>query len=292
MRYRSFGDRSATISALTLRLDDTRRKGSVNDWRDFVFAALEAGVNAFEIGQSSPNMLNGAAEAFASMERRLFMVSWRTSLSGGAIETFNRTRELAGSLGLAHLDLLILELEAPLRDPGVLADLRESGIARWLAVTAPASILDESIISGQFDGIALPLDPEGGWNERNRIRAASNRGMGVIALSVSLDVGGSAEDAPKGGLLRLFTGRSSSKPAPAFRIDVPGWSEQQVAIAHALTDPCISSVVVQTNCIPTLEGLAWSVERDLPAGAQAQIEMARFSNVVEGPVERRSKRRA
>ena len=70
MRYRRFGDRLATLSALTLRLEDARRKGSANDWRDFVFAALEAGINTFDIGQTSPNMLTGVAEAFAAVERR------------------------------------------------------------------------------------------------------------------------------------------------------------------------------------------------------------------------------
>ena len=66
-------------------------------------------------------------------------------------------------------------------------------------------------------------------------------------------------------------------PGPASRVQVPGWTEQQVAIAHALTDTAISTIMVQPVCAPTLEGLAWAVERDLPAGAQAQIEMARFS---------------
>jgi len=291
MRYRSFGDRSATMSALTLRLDDSRQKGSANDWRDFVFAALEAGVNSFEIGCPSPRMLNGVAEAFAAVERRLFLVTWRTSLSGGALEIRHRVRDLTQSLGLEQLDLLILDLDAPLQDPDLMSDLRQTRAARWLAVAGPAGILDESIIGGQFDGLALPLDPQGSWNERNRIRAAGARGMGVIALEVSLEFGVSTETGAKPGLLRRLTGRGAQPPQPAFRVDVPGWTEQQVAISHALTDPCISSVVVQTNCIPTLEGLAWSVERDLPAGAQAQIEMARFSNGAEPTLERRRARR-
>lgn len=290
MRYRSFGDRSATMSALTLRLDDSRQKGSANDWRDFVFAALEAGVNSFEIGCPSPRMLNGVAEAFAAVERRLFLVTWRTGLSGGVLEIRHRVRDLAHSLGLQQLDLLVLDVETPLEDPGLAADLRQTGVARWLAVAGPAGILDDAIIGGQFDGLALPLDPQGGWNERNRIRAAGARGMGVIALEVSLEFG-SLETGAKPGLLQRLTGRGAQTSQPAFRVDVPGWTEQQVAISHALTDPCISSVVVQTNCTPTLEDLAWSVERDLPAGAQAQIEMARFSNGAEPTPERRRARR-
>jgi len=84
MRYRSFGDRAGTVSALTLRLDDADQKGSATDWRDFVFVAFESGVNAFEIGHPSPAMINGVGEAFAGVERRLYVVSWRTTLTDGA----------------------------------------------------------------------------------------------------------------------------------------------------------------------------------------------------------------
>ena len=42
MRYRSFGDKLTSVSAITLRLDATRRKGQAADWRSFVFAALES----------------------------------------------------------------------------------------------------------------------------------------------------------------------------------------------------------------------------------------------------------
>ncbi|MDB5451982.1 MAG: hypothetical protein JWO33_560 [Caulobacteraceae bacterium] len=290
MRYRSFGARPATVSAITLRLDATRRKGNAVDWRDFVFAALESGVNAFEIGHTSAPMLVGVAEAFAAVERRLFLVSWRTTLSGGAVETARRVNDLTDSLGLTQIDLLTLELEGPLRDPGVLSDLRQTEVARWFAVAGPASVIDEAIAGGQFDAVVMKSDPSGGWNERNRIRAAAARGMGVIAVDVGLEIGVTEEAPARGGLLDLFRPRPAP-PEPRFRIQVPGWTEQEIAVAHALTDTAISTIMVQPSCTATLEGLAHAVERDLPAGAQAQIEMARFS----GPgvqVERRKVRRA
>lgn len=290
MRYRSFGDQPASVSAITLRLDDARHKGHATDWRDFVFAALEAGINAFEIGHTSVAMLGGVAEAFAAVERRLYVVSWRTSLSGGAFETSKRVRELAESLGLAQIDMLTLELEGPLRDPGVLSHLRRTEVARWFSVAGPPSVLDDAIARGQFDGLVMKSDPDGGWTDRNRIRAAAARGMGVVAVDVGLSVGVSEAPPPKAGLFSLFN-RRTAPDEQTFRIQVPGWTAQQVAIAHALTDPAISTIMVQPTCTPTLEGLAWAVERDLPAGAQAQIEMARFSGQ---PVqlERRRTRRA
>ena len=291
MRYRSFGDRMATVSAITLRLDATRRKGHAVDWRSFVFAALESGVNAFEIGHTSVPMLVGVAEAFAAVERRLFLVSWRTTLSGGAVETARRVGDLAESLGLAQIDLLTIELDGPLRDPGVLSDLRQTEVARFLTVAGPASVIDDAIAGGPFDGVVMASDPTGGWNNRNRIRAAASRGMGVIAVDVGLEIGVTDEPPPRNGLLDLFRPRPAPPPAPSFRIQVPGWTEQEIAVAHALTDTAISTIMVQPACSATLEGLAHAVERDLPAGAQAQIEMARFS----GPpvqVERRKVRRA
>lgn len=286
MRYRSFGDRMATVSAITLRLDATRRKGNAVDWRSFVFAALESGVNAFEIGHTSVPMLVGVAEAFAAVERRLFLVSWRTTLSGGAVETARRVSDLADSLGLDQIDLLTLELDGPLRDPGVLTDLRRTEVARLLTVAGPASVIDEAIAGGQFDGVVMKSDPSGGWSDRNRIRAAAARGMGVIAVDVGLEIGVTEEPSAKAGLLDLFR-RRPAPPVADFRVQVAGWTQQQIAIAHALTDTAISTIMVQPLCTQTLEGLAWAVERDLPAGAQAQIEMARFSGpAVEAERER------
>jgi hypothetical protein len=229
----------------------------------------------------------GVGEAFAATERRLYVVSWRTTLTGGAYGVIETARDLCASLGLASLDLITLALEGPLRDPGVLGDLRQAEIARWFGVSGPNNVLDEAILRADFDGMALKLDPDGGWNERNRIKAAFNRGMGVIALDFDVEVVPTEEPASRGGLLSLFKRRRPPPPTSQFRVDVAGWTEQQVAIALTLTDPSISSLVVQPNCIPSLESLAWCVEQDLPAGAQAQIEMARFSGGAEEPVRRR-----
>jgi hypothetical protein len=284
MRYRTFGDRLGTVSALTLRLDAANRGGNSTDWRDVVFAALEAGINSFEIGHTSPALLNGAAEAMAAVERRLFVVGWGAPLTQ---DTAHHARDMAAALGLKSLDMLTLALDRPLREPGVMEDLRRQEIARWFSVLGPANVLDEAIVRGEFDGMALQLDPAGGWNERNRIKAANSRGMGVIAKGVGLEISTDAAPPPRRGLLKLFTGRQRAQIAEAFRIDVPGWTDEQIAIAHTLTDPCISTIVVQPDSIPALEELTWCVERDLPAGAQAQIEMARFSASAELQPEQR-----
>jgi hypothetical protein len=286
MRYRSFGDQTGAVSALSVRLDDSRHKGSAVDWRDFVFAAMEAGINSFEVGAPSAALQTGVAEAFGAIERRLFTISWRTSLAGGAYGATQRARELLDALGLDLFDLLILDLEGHQRSPSTVADIRDSGVARLIGAAGPAGLLDEAIIGGEFDCLAMHMNPSGGWNERNRIRNASQRGMGVVICDTGLEANPSKSPAAKRRLLQLFTGRGKSPAGSAFQVDVPGWTTQQIAIAHALTDPCISTIVVQPDCTPSMEGLAWCVERDLPAGAQAQIEMSRFS-APPGMVERR-----
>jgi hypothetical protein len=143
-------------------------------------------------------------------------------------------------------------------------------------------VLEQAILSSNFDGIALKLDPEGGWNERNRIKAASNSGTGVIALDFDVAVASTENQAPRHGLLSLFKRHRPASKAAQFRVDVAGWAEQQVATA--LTAPSIFSLVVQPNSVTALESLTWCVEQDLSAGAQAQIEMARFSTVAGVPV--------
>jgi hypothetical protein len=286
MRYRSFGDRLGAVSALTVRLDDSRRKGSAVDWRDFVFAAMEAGINSFEIGAPSPALLAGVAEAFGAMERRLFAIGWRTSLVGGAHAASQRARELLDALGLDLFDLLTLDLEGHHRSPTAIADIRDSGVARLVGAAGSPALLDEALLGGEFDCLVMQMDPDGNWNERNRIRTASQRGMGVIIVDAGLELNPTTSPSPKRGLLQLLTGRAKPQLAANFEVAVPGWNGQQIAVVHALSDPCVSTVVVQPDCTSSMENLAWCVERDLPAGAQAQIEMARFSGPPP-PIERR-----
>ncbi|HQR90016.1 MAG TPA: hypothetical protein PLH31_12315, partial [Caulobacter sp.] len=84
MLYRPFGISGMTVSAITLRLSDQSRLRA-GEWRALVFAAIENGVNSFQIDGSSPALLQGAAEAFASVERRLLFLTWRLRDEAGQI---------------------------------------------------------------------------------------------------------------------------------------------------------------------------------------------------------------
>ena len=222
----------------------------------------------------------------------LCVVFWRTHLVGGTAEIIQRARVTETRFGLQNIDLLTLEMDGYPRDPGVLSDLRCSEVIRWISAAGPANAPDIAIQSGAFDGMTFKLDPAGSWNERNRIKTPNTGDMGVVAFDVELEsaVADGAEPT-RTGLFKLFTRQQAPPISNTFRLDVPGWTDQQIIIVHALTDPLISTLVVQPSCIPTLEILVCYADQDLPAGAQAQIEMARFSNGVEDAPHSRQARR-
>ncbi|MFT4255208.1 MAG: aldo/keto reductase, partial [Caulobacter sp.] len=62
-----------------------------------------------------------------------------------------------------------------------------------------------------------------------------------------------------------------------FLDSTPGWTAQELCLGYALTEPSLATVQVITRKRDKLEALAQVVERDLPTGCAAQIEMARFS---------------
>ena len=110
MRYRPFGTSGMAVSALTLRLADSSRLRT-NDWRALVFTALENGINSFQVEGDSPDLLRGAAEAFASVERRLLFIAWRVRGDSATLDQ-RAVDGLLGSafegLSLDYLDLVLI----------------------------------------------------------------------------------------------------------------------------------------------------------------------------------------
>ena len=62
-----------------------------------------------------------------------------------------------------------------------------------------------------------------------------------------------------------------------FLSKTPGWSGEDICLGYALTEPSLSTVRITADTRADVERLAAVVERDLPNGVCAQIEMARFS---------------
>jgi aryl-alcohol dehydrogenase-like predicted oxidoreductase len=56
------------------------------------------------------------------------------------------------------------------------------------------------------------------------------------------------------------------------------WTAEAICLAYALTDPSVSSVMIEASDIERLNTLSQVPDRDMPPGLAAQIEMARVAS--------------
>jgi aryl-alcohol dehydrogenase-like predicted oxidoreductase len=299
MRYRPFGSAGVAVSAITLRLEDQPRlRGS--DWRKLIFAALESGINSFEIDGVSPALIEGATEAFSTVERRLLFITWRLRGSSDralrAEAVHNMIEQALDRTGLGHLDLAVLDdpdaNAFPAETLEQLKALKAARLIRLLGVAGSGDKFDTYVASGQFEAMATPFNLASGWVERNRVRAAMSREMAVIGLDywpeVLRDEAKQHSFLPKPSLWRRKTDPLAHVGGYDFLRSTPGWNAQQICLAYALTEPSLATVQVTAASPAEVEGLAAIVERDLPTGCAAQIEMARFSAQEAAKAKRRA----
>lgn len=297
MRYRALGRSSQAVSVLTLRIDDDTPPAQR---APLIYAALEAGVNSFDIAGIDLALLDDVGPALASVERRLLFVSMRFGVGrnrgGETIRDFSPDR-LVGVMdaavarsGLRYLDLALLDdpaaPELPLRSLAALKAAREEGRTRRLGVAGEGVAMDAYINTGAFDMLFTPYSLTSGWQERHRLKAAAGADMAVVGYGYYPDAlqrkGGVA--AAAGGLLARLLGKSAAKPAEpqgpyAFLEAVAGWTAEEVCLGYALTEPGLASVAVRPSSPDELERLAAVPDRELPSFLPAQIEMARFATV-------------
>ena len=88
------------------------------------------------------------------------------------------------------------------------------------------------------------------------------------------------ERAPRRGLLGI------RRPEPlaamggyGFLQDTAGWTNEDICLAYALTEPAFATVQVEAWRADAVERLAAVCDKDLPTSVSAQIEMARFGQV-------------
>lgn len=273
------------ISAVTLRLADHPRM-SGKDWRNLIFTALETGINSFEVHGSSNALLEGVGESLTTIERRLLFVGWRLRSSGELLsaQAIHDVVDVAVErCGLSHVDLVTVD------DPGgafpptamaALMGLRQSGLIRSLGLASRGESQDRHLATGMFDALASPFNLSSGWAERNRIRAAVARDVAVIGEDFWPQAIREREAKPifkKPSLWRRRTDPLANLGGYDFLDSTAGWTGQELCLGYALTEPSLATVQVITTKRDKLEALASVVERDLPTGCAAQIEMARFS---------------
>jgi aryl-alcohol dehydrogenase-like predicted oxidoreductase len=288
MRYRPFNHAGLTVSAITLSLDDATM--TLAERQALIYAALEAGINSFELASTAPEVTGALRAAIEAVGREMLVLTLHLDAfamaSGKALDQAALDAQVWAALdglAVARLDAILLDEPA---QPGqsnamisALHRLKKDGAVHMIGLAGPGNSVDTHILSGAIDVFATPFGLESGAGERKRMNAAAVRQITVLGYGYDDHL--LADAAPPHeakGLARLF-----KKPPPKaagvydFLRAVPGWAAEEVALAFALTEPAIASMRVQTTSISQLERLAAAVERPLPVGVAAQIEMARLA---------------
>jgi aryl-alcohol dehydrogenase-like predicted oxidoreductase len=289
MRYRPFNKIGLSASAITLLLDDTASKAG--EGSKLVNAALEMGINSFELAALNPEVAQAIQAAVKALGRGVLVLTLRIgrhSQEGAAVFTSDGLRNhIAKALahtGAQHLDAIVLEdpAEGDISSASMkaLEAAKSARQIRQIGLSGASATTDKYMRSGQFDLLATGFGVKSGWVERNRIKAAQDLGMTVTGYDFDIEAAPEhvAVEKPK-GLKGLFAKKPDAAVVHAydFMRETRGWTAEELGLAFALTEPALATVRVEATSIKHLQGLAESVERELPSGVAAQIEMARFT---------------
>jgi aryl-alcohol dehydrogenase-like predicted oxidoreductase len=295
LRYRPIGVSGGIISAVSLGLSADPARSRPGDWVELIYAALENGINGFDVAYPDAPLVEGLAQAFAGFDRKLAFVAWRLGGRAGAADFSARglmeqvKAALAGAR-LSYLDAVMLDdppAGEPARDAmGALNQLKSGGLVRHLGVAGEGEAIDGHIESGGFDLLQTPFNLTSGWRERNRLRSAGATNMSVIGYrSYPSELRGSAQAKSRPGGHPL-----AGAGTYAFLEATSGWRPEEICLAYALTEPALASVLVRPGSTAELARTAAAVDRDMPPGLAAQIEMARFSPEAEAGAARTLRR--
>lgn len=290
MRYRPFRPTGAAVSALSLILTDTPMRPDKRT--ALIYTALEAGINTFEIQSHDPQVAAILGQALSTIERRMLFVALRL---GWAYEGGKRVRDLSphglsgiieqtlARSGLDRIDVAILDVLPHERLPShVLPSLHAARAARqvgMLGVGGEAGT-DPYIGDPAFEVLATPFNLQSGWTERNRLKRAVDSDMAIIGCDYcpeTVHPAAKAEKPPLRGLGRLTGRKPHVSESYGFLGRTRGWSQAQICLGYALTEPSLATVQTDVHDPRDLETLAGVVDQHLPTGVAAQIEMARFT---------------
>lgn len=314
MRYRPFGRSGVAVSAVTLVMSDKSMDRGPQGCRDLIMHALDLGVNAFHLAADDPHVAEVLGETLlGALERNLVFVSFRLGWSPGekgkAVRDFSAEGMTAAvdttlqRSGLQHLDLAVLDQpgseEFPQRSLSALKALRSTGRVTLLGVAGGHDAMDAYVSTHAFDVLFTPYTLTSGWRERNRVRESMTQDMAVVAYdwypeeltTRAKAVAYPAPPAPqKKSLLGGLLGGASEPPARppahnplegagtyAFMHETKGWIAEDLCLGYILTEPGVSSALIEAYDVERLNRLSAVPDRDLPPALAAQVEMARFS---------------
>ena len=277
MRYRPFTSEGLSSSAVGLSL--MPGPGEAEVFR-LVCAALEAGVNTFSFAAGDAPAMEALRRGVASVGRRVVILMLRLEVGAAPFE--QQVRSALHATGAGHLDAVLLDRPAPDAVPhqalAKLDAIRSGRLAKRVGL-ATEGASQAYLGAFDFDLLALRYNVTSGWAERNMLKAAAQRGMTVIGYGSHIDRAEAAAPPIVRGLARLMRRGEVKAPAEAYQFlyETPEWSAEQITLAYALTEPGLASILVEAKDAKALDALATVVERELPAGVAAQIEMARFA---------------
>lgn len=300
MRYRPFGASGAAVSTLTLSLGIDALARGVNAANDLIYSALEEGINAYRLETADPVLAEVVGQALSNVERKLLNVSIQLGAGDGrkgSARDFS-AEGMTGAIdralhvsGLGWIDIAILEEpgehELPQSSLNALKALRSTGRVRYLGVSGHGPVMDTYVSTGAFDVLMTPYHVDSDWRIRSRIRAAKEQDMVVLAFDyfpdhLNTDRKAAEAHQPKKGLFGFALGRPKTDPLAgagtfAFLHRTAHWTAEAICLAHVLSDPAFSSVLIDARDVERLNLLAAVPEKDMPPGLAAQIEMARVT---------------
>ena len=302
MRYRPFGLAGQAVSALTLSLGARDIAGGPQAGRELVYSALEAGINSYRLETADPVLAEVLGEALKHVDRKLVQVSLTLGAGDGrrgsdrdfSAEGITSAIDRAlHASGLGWFDLAILDEpgdhELPQTTLNALKALRATERVRLLGISGDGEVMDTYVSTGAFDVLVTPFHVNASWQVRSRLRAAREGDMAIFVYGYFPDSLNTAKKAAsahvekKRGLFG-FGGGPKTKEGPlahagtfAFLHRTNNWPAEAICLAYALTDPSVSSVMIEASDIERLNTLTQVPDRDMPPGLAAQIEMARVA---------------
>ena len=302
MRYRPLGHSGQAVSALTLSLGARDVAQGPEAGAELIYAALETGINSYRLEDANPVLAEVLGHALRHVDRKLVQVAitlgagdgsrgpGRDFSAEGMSSAIDRALHVSG---LGWFDLATLDepgdSELPQSSLNALKALRATERVKLLGVSGDGEVMDTYVSTGAFDVLLTPYHVNSPWQIRSRLRAARERDMAIYVYdyfphSLSNERKAAAVHQEKKGLFGF--GRSSGRPKSdplagagtfSFLHQTQGWPAESICLAYALTDPSVSSVLVQARDAERLNTLALVPDRDMPPGLSAQIEMARIT---------------
>jgi aryl-alcohol dehydrogenase-like predicted oxidoreductase len=301
MRYRPFGVAGQAVSALTLSLGARDIAGGPEAGRELVYSALEAGINSYRLETADPVLAEVLGQALKHVDRKLVQVSLTLGAGDGrrgsdrdfSAEGITTAIDKAlQASGLGWFDMALLDEpvdnELPQSTLNALKALRATERVRLLGVSGDGEVMDTYVSTGAFDVLATPFHVNASWQIRSRLRAAREQDMAIFVYGYFPDSLNTAKKAAtahvekKKGLFGFGGPKTKDGPLAhagtfAFLHRTNNWTAEAICLAYALTDPSVSSVMIEASDIERLNTLSQVPDRDMPPGLAAQIEMARVA---------------